>query len=141
MRESSWTSLVVQWLRSCLPRQGTGFNPWSGKIPHAAGQLSTYGRTPEPIRRKHSAHALQTPHAAATRSRTPDPTCRSHSADALQTPHAAATQPMHSRPHTPQLLTHALQTPHAAATRPMHCRPYTLQPLSRCTLDPTRHNH
>ena len=34
------TSMVVQWLRICLPVQGTLVNPWSGKIPHAAGQLS-----------------------------------------------------------------------------------------------------
>ena len=35
------TSLVVQWLRICLPMQGTW--PWSGKIPHAAEQLSPCG--------------------------------------------------------------------------------------------------
>ncbi|KAI4533974.1 hypothetical protein MG293_016993 [Ovis ammon polii] len=29
-------SLVVQWLRIRLPTQGTRFDPWSGKIPHAA---------------------------------------------------------------------------------------------------------
>ena len=35
------TSLVVQWLRLCLPMQGRRFNPgWGTKIPHAAGQLS-----------------------------------------------------------------------------------------------------
>ena len=33
-------SLVAQWLRICLPMQGTGFKPWSGKIPHAAEQLA-----------------------------------------------------------------------------------------------------
>ena len=128
MRESSWTSLVVQWLRSCLPRQGTGFNPWSGKIPHAAGQLSTYGRTPEPTRRRHSAHALQTPHATATRSRTPHPTRCSHSADALQTPYAAATR---SRTPDPTRRSYSLT----------HSRPHTPQPVGRCTPDPTRCNH
>ena len=30
-----WTSLAVQWLRMCLRCRGNGFNPWSGKIPHA----------------------------------------------------------------------------------------------------------
>ena len=35
-----WTSLVVQWLRICLPCRGHGLDPWSGKIPHARGQLS-----------------------------------------------------------------------------------------------------
>ena len=33
-------SLVVQWLRIHLPMQGHGFEPWSGKIPHATEQLS-----------------------------------------------------------------------------------------------------
>ena len=33
-------SLVVQWLRVCLARRGHGFDPWSGKIPHATEQLS-----------------------------------------------------------------------------------------------------
>ena len=31
---------MVQWLRSCLPVQGHGFNPWSRKIPHGTEQLS-----------------------------------------------------------------------------------------------------
>ena len=31
------TSLVVQWRRIYLPMQGTWFNPWSGKVPHAMG--------------------------------------------------------------------------------------------------------
>ena len=35
------TSLVVQWLRIDLPMQGTWFNPWSGKISHVSGQLSS----------------------------------------------------------------------------------------------------
>ena len=34
------TSLVVQWLRTCLPLQEMWFNPWSGKIPCALGQIS-----------------------------------------------------------------------------------------------------
>ena len=32
-------SLVAQWLRICLPMQGHGFEPWSGKIPYAAERL------------------------------------------------------------------------------------------------------
>ena len=32
-------SLMAQWLRICLPVQGTGFEPWSGRVPHAAEQL------------------------------------------------------------------------------------------------------
>ena len=34
------TSLAVQWLRICLPMQGTWFDPWSGRIPHAPGSPS-----------------------------------------------------------------------------------------------------
>ena len=42
------TSLVVQWLRICLPVQGRGFDPWSGRIPHAAEQLSLCATSTEP---------------------------------------------------------------------------------------------
>ena len=42
------TSLVAQWLRIRLPMQGHGFEPWSGKIPHAAEQLSPCATTTEP---------------------------------------------------------------------------------------------
>ena len=35
----SRASLVAQWLRVCLPCRGHGFEPWSGKIPHATEQL------------------------------------------------------------------------------------------------------
>ena len=34
------TSQVVQWIRIHLPMQGTWCDPWSGKIPHAAEQLT-----------------------------------------------------------------------------------------------------
>ena len=37
--ENVRASLVAQWLRVCLPMQGHGFKPWSGKIPHATEQL------------------------------------------------------------------------------------------------------
>ena len=46
------TSLMVQWLRICLPRQGTGFNPWSREILHIVGQLSWHPTTTEPARLK-----------------------------------------------------------------------------------------
>ena len=45
-----WTSLVGQWIRNCLPVQGTlgcGFDPWSKKIPHVAEQLSSCATTTE----------------------------------------------------------------------------------------------
>ena len=38
-KESCGASVVAQWLRICLPMQGHGFGPWSGRIPHAAEQL------------------------------------------------------------------------------------------------------
>ena len=44
-------SLVAQWLRICLPQcRGHGFEPWSGKIPHAAEQLGPWATTTEPAR-------------------------------------------------------------------------------------------
>ena len=59
-RESEWqesninkmlrVSLVAQRLRICLPMQGHGFKPWSGKIPHAAEQLGPWATTTEPAR-------------------------------------------------------------------------------------------
>ena len=45
----SRASLVVHWLRISLPMQGTGFEPCSGKIPHAAEQLSPCATTTEPV--------------------------------------------------------------------------------------------
>ena len=39
-KKGKGASLVVQWLRIRLPMLGHGFDPWSGKIPHAAEQLS-----------------------------------------------------------------------------------------------------
>ena len=32
-------SLVAQWVRICLPMQGTRIDSWSVKIPHATEQL------------------------------------------------------------------------------------------------------
>ena len=49
---SEGASLVAQWLRICLAMpgilDGILFNPWSGKIPHAAEQLSPCITTTEP---------------------------------------------------------------------------------------------
>ena len=47
LKYDTGTSLVVQWLRICLPMQGTWVKPWSGKIPHAADQLSPCATTTE----------------------------------------------------------------------------------------------
>ena len=43
------TSLVAQWLRIACQRRGHGFELWSGKIPHAAEQLSPCATTTEPV--------------------------------------------------------------------------------------------
>ena len=57
-------SLVVQWLRIHLPVQG--FDPWSGKIPHAKGQLNPCTTTTEPTRPRAS-----TPHKRSHRREKP----------------------------------------------------------------------
>ena len=41
------TFLVAQWLRICRQCRGHGFQLWSGKIPHAAEQLSPCVTTTE----------------------------------------------------------------------------------------------
>ena len=40
--------LVAQWLRIHCQCRGHGFEPWSGKIPHATEQLSLCTTTTEP---------------------------------------------------------------------------------------------
>ena len=50
LRKVSRASLVAQWLRICLPMQGTRFEPWSGKIPHAAEQLGPWATITESAR-------------------------------------------------------------------------------------------
>ena len=42
------TSLVRGWVSACQCR-GHRFNPWSGKIPHALGQLSLWATTTEAL--------------------------------------------------------------------------------------------
>ena len=39
---------MAQWLRIHLPMRGYRFEPWAGKIPHAAEQLSPCATTTEP---------------------------------------------------------------------------------------------
>ena len=55
-------SLVVKWL---MP--GTGFDPWSRKIPHAEEQRSPHATTTEPV--------LQRLRAATTEARAPYSLC------------------------------------------------------------------
>ena len=61
------TSLVVKWLRIHLPMQGIhGFEPWSGKIPHAVEWLSPH--TPEPVLRNKRSHHKKPTHHSSPRS-------------------------------------------------------------------------
>ena len=62
------TFLVVQWLRIHLPMQGHRFDPWSGKIPHAVGQLKP---VPTPEAQVTSSQRSATREATATRSHVP----------------------------------------------------------------------
>ena len=57
------TSLVAQWLGVRLPMQGTRFDPWSGRIPHAAEQLSPFATAAVP--------ALWSPRAETAEARVP----------------------------------------------------------------------
>ena len=44
-----WASLVAQWLRIACQCREHGFEPWSGKIPHAVKQLSPCATTTKPV--------------------------------------------------------------------------------------------
>ena len=60
------TSLMVQWLKICLPQyntgRGHGFDPWSKKIPHAAEQLlSLSSRACVPQQEKQRNHRSEKP--------------------------------------------------------------------------------
>ena len=95
----SRASFLVQWLRICLPMQGHQFNPWSGKIPHATGQLSSCPTTTEPalwspISRNYWAHVLQLLKPVHL-----EPVLRHEKPPQWETPHAA----MKSSPRSPQL--------------------------------------
>ena len=41
---------MAQWLGICLPIQEHGFEPWSGRIPHATEQLGPWATITEPAR-------------------------------------------------------------------------------------------
>ena len=74
-------SLVVQWLRIHTAMQRHRFDPWSGKIPHAAGQLSPCATTTEPM--------LWSPPAAST-----EPVCpRAHVQQQANPPQREARAP------------------------------------------------
>ena len=49
MKDEAWISLVEKWLRSTCQCRGHGFNPWSGKIPHTAEQLSSCATAAKPV--------------------------------------------------------------------------------------------
>ena len=87
---------MAQWLRIHQPMQGTRFEPWSGKIPHAAEQLSPRATTTEAC----------TPRARAPQQR---------EATAVRSPRTA----MKSSPCSPQLEKARAQqrTPNAAKNK------------------------
>ena len=53
INNASWTSLVVQWVRIHLAKQGTRFYPWSREIPHVAEELSPCAAITEPQGHSH----------------------------------------------------------------------------------------
>ena len=77
-------SLVVQWLRICLQCRGHGFEPWSGKIPHAVEQLGPWATTTEPahlepVLHNKRGHDREWPLLAATRESSSTETKTQHS--------------------------------------------------------------
>ena len=57
------TSLVVQWLKICLPMQETWVHPRSGKIPHAVEQLSLCTTTAAQMPSAHASQQEKPPQA------------------------------------------------------------------------------
>ena len=101
------------WESTCQCR-GHEFDPWSGKIPHAAEQLSPCTTTTEPVH-----HSYWSPGAL-------EPTYCNFWAHTLQ-----LLKPVHSRAHVPQLL-----SLHAATTEarvPRACAPQQEKPPQRET--------
>ena len=47
LKTSLGTSLVAQWIEIACQRRGRGFDPWSGKVPQAAEQLTLCVATPD----------------------------------------------------------------------------------------------
>ena len=56
LKEDYRTSLMVQWLRICLPMHGTWVQSLVQKIPHATEELSLCATTVEPMIHKYWAH-------------------------------------------------------------------------------------
>ena len=55
------TSLVVQWLRTCLTMQGTWFQSLAQNIPHDVSQLSPCPTTTEPVPQNKRSHYSKKP--------------------------------------------------------------------------------
>ena len=60
---------MAQGLRIRLPMQGTRFDPWSGKISHAAEQLSLCATTTTHAPQQREATAMRSPRTATKNSR------------------------------------------------------------------------
>ena len=87
-------------LESTCRCRGHGFNPWSGKIPHAAEQLNPCATTTEPV-----CHNYWSPRAEGP--------CSTREATAVRSLHT----PMRSNPRSPQL-----EKAHAQQRRPTHSK-------------------
>lgn len=79
MKVTLWTSLVVQWVRTCLPVQGHRLDPWAGKVPPATEQLSLAATPTE-------AGALE-PGATATAAHMPEGLCSATGAPTVRPTH------------------------------------------------------
>ena len=81
------TSLVVQWIRICLPIQGHEFDPWSRKIPHGWEQLSSQAQITEPTC---CAQLRKPEHPTASKSQLPSPgsysLCSTREGTAMRSP-------------------------------------------------------
>ena len=62
-----WASLLMQWIRICLPMQGTQVQSLVWEDPTHRGITNLYRTTTEPV--------LQKPEAAATKARAPRSPC------------------------------------------------------------------
>ena len=49
LKKEMKTFLVARWVRICLQCRRHGFDPWSGRIPHASEQPSPCATTAEPM--------------------------------------------------------------------------------------------
>ena len=91
---------MVQWLRICLPMQGTQVQSLVGKISHALGQLSLCATTTEPILCNYRSLGAQGPCSATREASAVRSPCTATRADPARTTRES---PMHSNKDPEQL--------------------------------------